>query len=197
MFTNLQESKLNIATTIRHLSPDGRCAMAYAAIKCGSQALKCPSERINQHNAPTSMRGFTLLEMLVVLVIIGLLAGLVGPQLLNRVDTANVTAADTQIRMLKASIETMRLDVGRFPTAEEGLQLLMLPPQDERVARKWRGPYLAEAVPMDPWGNPYNYRPLTGTTIALYSYGADGQAGGEGIDADIGFLPQTDAPQSR
>lgn len=152
---------------------------------------------VADRSANTTSRGFTLLEMLVVLVIIGLLAGLVGPQLLNRVDTANVTAADTQIRMLKAAVETMRLDVGRFPTAEEGLQMLVNQPQDERVARKWRGPYLAEAVPMDPWGNPYNYRPLTGTTMALFSYGADGQAGGEGIDADIGFLPQTDVATPR
>jgi general secretion pathway protein G len=131
--------------------------------------------------------------MLVVLVIIGLLAGLVGPQLLGRVDTSKVTAADTQIRMLKASIETMRLDVGRFPTQEEGLAMLMTPPQDERIARKWRGPYLAEAVPLDPWGNPYVYRPATGTTMILYSHGGDGQPGGEGIDADIGFLPPSDA----
>jgi len=144
-----------------------------------------------------SQQGFTLLEMLVVLVIIGLLAGLVGPQLLGRVDTSKVTAADTQIRMLKASIETMRLDIGRFPTAEEGLDMLMRPPQDERVSRKWRGPYLSEDVPLDPWSNPYNYRPATGTTIVLFSYGADGQLGGEGIDADIGLLPQSDAPREQ
>ena len=99
--------------------------------------------------------------------------------------------------MLKASIETMRLDIGRFPTAEEGLVMLMTPPQDERIARKWRGPYLSEPVPMDPWGNPYNYRPLTGTTMALFSYGADGQLGGEGIDADVGFLPQTDVAKPK
>jgi len=145
--------------------------------------------------ASRAAKGFTLLEMLVVLVIIGLLAGLVGPQLLGRVDTSKVTAADTQVRMLKASIETMRLDIGRFPTQEEGLQLLMQAPQDERIARKWRGPYLSENVPMDPWGNPYNYRPLTGTTMALFSFGADGQLGGEGIDADIGFFAQSDATQ--
>jgi general secretion pathway protein G len=142
-------------------------------------------------NLACGARGFTLLEMLVVLVIIGLLAGLVGPQLLGRVDTSKVTAADTQIRMLKAAIETMRLDVGRFPTQEEGLQMLVQPPQDERIARKWRGPYLSEAVPLDPWGNAYNYRPATATTMVLFSFGADGQAGGEGIDADVGFLPQT------
>jgi general secretion pathway protein G len=143
--------------------------------------------------SPAPEAGFTLLEMLVVLVIIGLLAGLVGPQLLGRVDTSKVTAADTQIRMLKASIETMRLDIGRFPTQEEGLAMLMQPPQDERVARKWRGPYLSEDVPLDPWSNPYNYRPATGTTIVLFSYGADGQLGGEGINADIGFMPPADA----
>lgn len=160
---------------------------------------------LSHHNLPSTVvkkeratkaavsRGFTLLEMLVVLVIIGLLAGLVGPQLLGRVDTSKVTAADTQIRMLKASIETMRLDIGRFPTAEEGLEMLMVPPQDERIARRWRGPYLSEDVPLDPWGAPYNYRPLTGTTMALFSYGADGQLGGEGIDADVGFLPKSDA----
>jgi general secretion pathway protein G len=142
-------------------------------------------------------QGFTLLEMLVVLVIIGLLAGLVGPQLLGRVDTSKVTAADTQIRMLKASIETMRLDIGRFPTEEEGIQMLMTPPQDEKIARKWRGPYLSEDVPLDPWGNPYIYKPTTGTKMALYSYGADGQLGGEGIDADVGFLPTTDAQPAR
>jgi general secretion pathway protein G len=131
--------------------------------------------------------------MLVVLVIIGLLAGLVGPQLLGRVDTSKVTAAETQIRMLKASIETMRLDVNRFPTQDEGLAMLMAQPKDERTARKWRGPYLSEEVPLDPWGNPYIYKPTTPTTFELYSYGADGQAGGEGINADIGYLPKSTA----
>src|ERR1700760_2136619 len=90
--------------------------------------------------------GFMLLEMLVVLVIMGLLAGLVGPQLLARVDTSKVSAANTQTRMLKTSLETMRLDVGRFPTKEEGLDLLNNPPKDERLARRWHGPYLSEEV---------------------------------------------------
>ncbi len=78
--------------------------------------------------------------MLVVLVIIGLVASLVGPQLLGRVDSSRVTAADTQIRMLKGALDTLRLDVGRFPTAEEGLDLLMNEPSDERTRRKWQGP---------------------------------------------------------
>ena len=149
-----------------------------------------------QRHAPKNLSaGFTLLEMLVVLVIIGLLAGLVGPQLLGRVDTSKVIAADTQIRMLKAAIETMRLDVGRFPTEQEGLEMLMKPPQDERIARKWRGPYLSENVPVDPWNNAYVYLPVSGTTIVLFSQGADGKLGGEEIDADVGFLPSDNAPK--
>jgi general secretion pathway protein G len=134
--------------------------------------------------------GFTLLEMLVVLVIIGLIAGLVGPQLLGRVDTSKVTAAETQVRMLKGALDTMRLDVGRFPSKEEGLSLLVTPPRDEKLVRRWRGPYLTESVPMDPWGNPYQYAPDTAVSVVLYSFGADSRAGGEGIDADVGFLPR-------
>jgi len=139
--------------------------------------------------------GFTLLEMLVVLVIMGLLAGLVGPQLLGRVDTSRVSAASTQARMLKTSLETMRLDIGRFPTKEEGLMLLNAPPRDERLARRWHGPYLSEEVPLDPWGNSYVYAPESDSTIALYSLGADGKPGGEGSNADVGFLPKTQAQQ--
>jgi general secretion pathway protein G len=141
--------------------------------------------------------GFTLLEMLVVLVIIGLLAGLVGPQLMGRVDTSKVTAADTQIRMLKASLDTMRLDIGRYPTKEEGLAMLVTAPREERAARKWQGPYLAEGLPPDPWGNQYQYMPASQTNVFLYSYGADGEPGGEGINADIGFLAQSTADAAK
>lgn len=137
---------------------------------------------------PLKQSGFTLLEMLVVLVIIGLVASLVGPQLLGRVDSSRVTAADTQIRMIKGALDTLRLDVGRFPTTEEGLNLLMTPPSDERTRRKWQGPYLAESVPQDPWGNPYQYKPKNSTNVILFSFGADGKVDGEGIDADVGFL---------
>ncbi|MHB1206445.1 MAG: type II secretion system major pseudopilin GspG [Rhodospirillaceae bacterium] len=137
--------------------------------------------------------GFTLLEMLVVLVIIGLLAGLVGPQLMGRVDTSKVTAADTQVRMLKASLDTMRLDIGRYPTKEEGLAMLVAPPREERAARKWQGPYLSEGVPLDPWGNAYQYIPVSQTNVVLSSFGADGQPGGEGNNADIVYPPQATA----
>ena len=154
--------------------------------------LSCEGVECQRHAlVPAGAKGFTLLEMLVVLVIIGLLAGLVGPQLMGRVDTSRVAAAETQARMLRTSLETMRLDVGRFPTKEEGLALLNTPPKDERLARRWQGPYLAEEVPLDPWGNPYIYAPETTSSIIIYSLGADGQPGGEGTNADVGILPKT------
>ena len=144
-------------------------------------------------------RGFTLIEMLVVLVIIGLLAGLIGPRLIGHADEAKVQTAKTQVRMLKGALETMHLDLGRFPTKEEGLALLVTPPTDEKIKNKWRGPYLDDpAVPNDPWGNAYQYGTPgpNGQPFVLYSFGADGKPGGEGFDADIGILPQsTSAPQ--
>lgn len=136
-------------------------------------------------------RGFTLIEMLVVLVIIGMLAALVGPKLFGRVDSSKVKTAEVQMKMFKGSLETFRLDVGRFPTQAEGLLVLNQPPTDERVRARWRGPYLDQDVPLDPWGNPYLYT-LPGTNgqpFALYSLGGDGKRGGEGTDADIGALP--------
>ena len=142
--------------------------------------------------------GFTLLEMLVVLVIIGLIAGLVGPQLMSRVDSSKATAADVQVRMLKSALDTMRLDIGRYPTKEEGHALLVTPPKDDRTALKWQGPYLSEnTVPLDPWGLDYQYAPAGGTSVYLYSFGGDSQAGGEGVNSDVGLLPKnTNAAQN-
>ncbi|MBW8368443.1 MAG: type II secretion system major pseudopilin GspG [Arenimonas sp.] len=141
--------------------------------------------------APRKSAGFSLLEMLVVLVIIGLIASLVGPRLFSRVDTSKVQVADTQVRMLRGAVETYRLEVGRLPAADEGLAVLYAPPADERLKARWRGPYLDEQVPLDPWDNPYVYSipGANGMPFALYSLGADGVRGGEGNDADIGFLP--------
>jgi len=134
--------------------------------------------------------GFTLLEMLVVLVIIGLLAGLIGPRLFSRVDESKVKTAKVQIKMLKGALETLRLNIGRFPTVQEGLQILYFPPTDEKLKLLWKGPYLDEQVPPDPWGNPYQYSipGKDGQPFALYSLGSDGKSGGEGIDSDIGYL---------
>lgn len=141
--------------------------------------------------------GFTLLEMLVVLVIIGLLAGLVGPRIWGASDDAKITTAKTQIKMLKGALETMHLDIGRFPTAEEGLGLLHSPPMDERVKPLWKGPYLDEAVPMDPWNSPYQYTlPGKDRPFALYSLGADGVKGGDKHNADLGYLPADSVDES-
>jgi general secretion pathway protein G len=133
--------------------------------------------------------GFTLLEMLVVLVIIGLLASLVGPRLFGRVDTSKAQTAEAQIKMLRGAVETYRLDVGSLPGTAEGLRALTTAP--DAFKGRWKGPYLEDALPTDPWGNLYQYAVpgADGRPYALYSFGADGKRGGEGVDADIGWLP--------
>ena len=133
-------------------------------------------------------KGFTLIELLVVLVILGLLGGLVGPRLFTKVDASKVDTANTQVRMLKASLQTFRLDVGRYPTTAEGLNALVQKPGGLNV---WEGPYLEEMLPKDPWGNDYVYLDSADNFqgFALYSRGADGTDGGEGLDADVGFVP--------
>jgi general secretion pathway protein G len=142
-------------------------------------------------NVSHRARGFTLLEILVVLVIIGLIASLVGPRLFTQLEGSQVKVAETQTKMLRGAVETFRLDMGRLPTAEEGLAVLYAKPADPRAAERWRGPYLDEAVPLDPWDHPYQYSipGRDGQSFALYSLGADRAPGGEGNDADIGILP--------
>ncbi len=135
--------------------------------------------------------GFTLLEMIVVLVIIGLIMGLVGPRLFGQADKAKVQTAQTQVKMLRGALQTMRLDISRWPTEQEGLLLLTNKPANADAARGWAGPYLDEAVPSDPWGQPYQYspQPSGNNPFTLYSFGADGKLGGQGQDADVGYLP--------
>ena len=136
-------------------------------------------------------RGFTLLEILVVLVIIGLIASLVGPRLFTQLEGSQVRVAETQIKMLRGAVETFRLDMGRLPNVDEGLSVLYARPADPRAAERWRGPYLDEAVPLDPWDTPYQFAipGREGQGFALFSLGADKALGGEGNDADLGILP--------
>jgi general secretion pathway protein G len=127
--------------------------------------------------------GFTLLELLVVMVIIGLLAGFVAPRYFAQVGKSQVKVARAQIDALDKALDQFRLDVGRYPTTEEGLQALVAPPSGEA---RWAGPYLKKGVPADPWGRAYVYQqPGAHGDFDLLSYGKDGRAGGNGEDADV------------
>lgn len=136
-------------------------------------------------------RGFTLIEMLVVLVIIGLLVGLIGPRLFGIADRSKAKTVKVQVKMLDNALLTMELDIGRFPSTQEGLQLLVKQPTAPTLRAKWHGPYLSSKVPMDAWGNPYHYVAPgpDGHPYALWSEGADGKPGGSGLNADIGIVP--------
>ena len=130
-------------------------------------------------------RGFTLLELLVVIVIIGLLAGYVAPRYFSQVGRSEIQVARSQIESLEKALDQYRLDMRRYPTAEEGLDALVAKPAN---AQTWSGPYLKKAVPNDPWGRPYVYRtPGQKSEFELVSYGRDGKPGGTGEDADIGI----------
>jgi general secretion pathway protein G len=130
-------------------------------------------------------KGFTLLELLVVIVIIGLLAAYVGPKYFSQLGKSEVTVARAQIDAFEKSLDTYRLDVGRYPTSEEGLNALMTAPQT--AGAKWNGPYLKKGIPLDPWGHAYQYRaPGTKGEYEIVSLGKDGQPGGSGEGADIG-----------
>jgi len=132
---------------------------------------------------PARAAGFTLLELLVVMVIIGLLAGYVGPKYFAQVGKSEVKTAKAQLDALEKALETYRLDTGHFPTTEQGLAALNTKPANEP---KWGGPYLKKAVPPDPWGNPYVYKsPGDHGEFDLVSFGKDGKPGGTGEDEDL------------
>jgi general secretion pathway protein G len=131
----------------------------------------------------SSAGGFTLLELLVVVVIIGLLAGFVAPRYFGQVGKSEVNVAKAQLDALEKALDQYRLDTGRYPDNEAGLKALVEKPSSEA---KWAGPYLRKGVPLDPWGKPYLYRfPGEKGEFDLISYGKDGQPGGSGENADI------------
>ena len=138
--------------------------------------------RARQTRRDKWMKCFTLVELLVVLAILGMLAALVGPQVLNQLGGAKSKSAAIQISDLEQALELYKLDVGKFPAREEGLSALVRQPSG---ATGWNGPYLKKGeVPNDPWGNPYEYR-YSGDMPEIVSYGADGRSGGLGEDADV------------
>jgi general secretion pathway protein G len=132
-----------------------------------------------------SVRGFTLIELVVVIIVLGLLAGLVGPRIVGHVSEAKSTTARTQIDLLGVALDSYRLDNGSYPSTEQGLGALRERPTQEPVPSNWRGPYLRKAVPLDPWGRAYIYR-VQSSEFELQTLGRDGRPGGDGEDKDAG-----------
>ena len=131
--------------------------------------------------------GFTLLEIMVVIAIMGILATLVIPKLMGRPDDARIVAAKHDVGTLVLSLKLYRLDVGQYPSSEQGLKALVERPSSGNAATNWKSGGYLDDIPNDPWGNPYQYViPGIHGEIDIFSYGADGKAGGEGNDADVG-----------
>ena len=136
-----------------------------------------------KENTRRKKQGFTLIELLIVIIIIGLLAALVGPKLFGKVSVAKLKATKAQIELFGTALDALRLDVGRYPTTEEGLKALREKPTDMNA---WKGPYLPKEIPVDPWGRPYIYKaPGEHGEYDLISLGLDGAEGGEGENQDI------------
>ena len=152
-------------------------------------------ERKRRH----AQSGFSMLEILVVLAIMAVIASLVGPQLFGQLDRSKARAAELQIQSIEASLGLMHMDIGRYPTEDEGLQLLEEWPGTDRPAT-WTGDYLTESLPLDPWGRPYLYgagkAKVEGYSASpvVYSLGRDGQPGGQGLDSDLGDIDRLAIP---
>lgn len=141
-----------------------------------------------RHRSATAMqRGFTLIEIMVVVVIMGILAALVVPKLMGRTDDARIQAARQDISTLMQALKLYKLDNQRYPTTDQGLQALVAKPTSGPAANGWKVGGYIDKLPKDPWGNPYQFlSPGIKGDVDVFSYGADGQPGGEGVDADIG-----------
>ncbi|WP_321491556.1 type II secretion system major pseudopilin GspG [uncultured Desulfobacter sp.] len=130
-----------------------------------------------------NQKGFSLIELLIVMVIIGLLASLVGPKMFGKVGKSKQKSAKAQLSLFETALDMYRLDMGKYPTSDEGLSALRNKPDDEG---KWDGPYLPKEIPLDPWGHAYHYEsPSEHGDYEIISYGADGNEGGDGEDQDI------------
>lgn len=132
-------------------------------------------------------KGFTLIELMVVIVILGILAGMIVPRIMDRPEDARRTKAEIDIGTLKQALQMYRLDNGKYPSMDQGLRALIEPPAAGQLAKNWKGPYLDKSsVPKDPWDNEYIYvSPGNHSDFDLVSYGSDNEPGGEGMDADI------------
>lgn len=130
--------------------------------------------------------GFTLIEIMVVVIILGILAAIVAPNVIGRIDDAQVSRVQQDLRGIESALKFYRLDTFAYPTSEQGLDALVSKPADPNI-RNWKAGGYLDRLPQDPWGNPYQYlNPGQNGEIDIFSYGRDGRPGGEGLDADIG-----------
>ena len=148
-------------------------------------------QRFRKHNIARAQRGFTLIEIMVVVVIIGVLGAIVVPQFMSRPDQAKVTAAKIDIQVIATALEMYRLDNAHYPSTQQGLEALVKRPSGSPTARNWNPQGYLKSMPVDPWSTPYQYlNPGVNSvdgTYDLYSLGADGVTGGEGLGVDIGL----------
>lgn len=147
--------------------------------RCRTVGLEKPRASRLDHS------GFTLIEVMVVVVVIALLAGLVAPNVFRNLGVARESTAESQAAMLAAALDAYRLDNGRYPSPEQGLEALWIEPRVPPTPRNWAGPYLRRPPPLDPWGNPYLYTLGEDGRFHLTTLGADGSEGGEGPDSDV------------